>query len=242
MDNSIRVDITPDKSLVQKLGLVGYRTEQAIAELLDNSIDARIFDKQETVEVHLDFQEKRIAVRDNGHGMDKQDLTNAMTIARGTKTNDALGQFGIGMKSACSALGKKFTITTSKINSNKEYSTEYDEKNWLSDKGQNWKNFIITEKTLIDEENWHGTRITISELNVPLYPNQVSKFKENFGIRSIYLRYWLSLATPISPLFSILCMESFMASVDSYNVFAVAFFIILHCTSIGLSSGVYGGM
>lgn len=183
MDNSIRVDITPDKSLIQKLGLVGYRTEQAVAELLDNSIDARISDKQEAIEVHLDFQEKWIGVRDNGHGMDKQDLTNAMTVAKGTKTNDALGQFGIGMKSACSALGKKFTITTSKINSNKEYHTEYDEKNWLSDEEQNWRNFIITEKTLTDEENWHGTRITISELNVPLYPNQVSKFKESFGIR-----------------------------------------------------------
>ena len=183
MDNSIRVDITPDKSLIQKLGLVGYRTEQAVAELLDNSIDARISDKQEAIEVYLDFQEKWIGVRDNGHGMDKQDLTNAMTVAKGTKTNDALGQFGIGMKSACSALGKKFTITTSKINSNKEYHTEYDEKNWLSDEEQNWRNFIITEKTLTDEENWHGTRITISELNVPLYPNQVSKFKESFGIR-----------------------------------------------------------
>jgi hypothetical protein len=183
MDNNIRVDITPDKSLIQKLGLVGYRTEQAVAELLDNSIDARISDEKETIEVHLDFQKKWIGIRDNGHGMDKQDLTNAMTIAKGTKADGELGQFGIGMKSACSALGKKFTITTSKINSNKEYRTEYDEKSWLSDEAQNWKNFIITEKTLTEEENWHGTRITISELNVPLYPNQVSKFKDSFGIR-----------------------------------------------------------
>lgn len=183
MDNNIRVDITPDKSLIQKLGLVGYRTEQAVAELLDNSIDARISDEKEIIDVHLDFQKKWIGVRDNGHGMNKQDLTNAMTIAKGTKAEGELGQFGIGMKSACSALGKKFTITTSKINSDKEYHTEYDEKNWLSDEAQNWRNFVITEKTLTEEENWHGTRITISELNVPLYPNQVSKFKDSFGIR-----------------------------------------------------------
>ena len=183
MDDNIQVDITPDKSLIQKLGLVGYRTEQAIAELLDNSIDARISDEKESIEVHLDFQKKWIGVRDNGHGMNKQDLINAMTIAKGTKPDGALGQFGIGMKSACSALGKKFTITTSKINSDKEYHTEYDEKSWLSDELQNWKNFIITEKTLTEKENWHGTRITISELNVPLYPNQVSKFKDSFGIR-----------------------------------------------------------
>jgi len=35
------VDLTPDKSLVKKIGLAGYRTEQAIAELIDNAIDAR---------------------------------------------------------------------------------------------------------------------------------------------------------------------------------------------------------
>ena len=183
MDNNFHVDITPDKSLIQKLGLVGYRTEQAVAELLDNSIDARISDEKEIIDIRLDFQKKWIGIRDDGYGMDKQDLTNAMTIAKGTKIDGELGQFGIGMKSACSALGKKFIIITSKINSNKEYSAEYDEKNWLSDDTQNWKNFVATEKTLTDEENWHGTRIIISELNVPLYPNQVSKFKESFGIR-----------------------------------------------------------
>lgn len=183
MDNSIRVDITPDKSLIQKLGLVGYRTEQAIAELLDNSIDARIPNDEEKIEVHLDFKEKWIGARDNGHGMDKEDLTNAMTIAKGTKADGKLGQFGIGMKSACSALGKKFTIITSKINSDKEYRAEYDEKSWLSDESQTWRNFRITEKTLAKKENWYGTRITISELKVPLYANQVSKFKESFGIR-----------------------------------------------------------
>lgn len=183
MNKNISVNITPDKSLIQKLGLVGYRTEQAIAELLDNSIDARISDKKEIINVRLDFEKKMIEIKDEGYGMDKKDLTNTMTIARGTKDEGKLGQFGIGMKSACSALGKKFVVVTSKINSDKEYSAEYDEKKWLSDKIQNWENFTIVEKTQSKKENWHGTRIIISELNVSMYPNQISKFKNNFGIR-----------------------------------------------------------
>ncbi len=183
MDDSTHVDITPDKSLVQKLGLVGYRTEQAVAELLDNSIDARIPDKMVAIQVQLNFQDRWICVRDDGHGMDRDGLANAMTIARGTKVEGELGQFGIGMKSACSALGKKFIISTSKINSDKEYSAGYDEKSWLSDESQSWENFTINERTLKEEEDWHGTKIVISELNVSLYPNQVSKFKDNFGIR-----------------------------------------------------------
>ncbi len=180
---NIDVDITPDKTLIQKLGLVGYRTEQAIAELLDNSIDARITDIQEKIWVVLNFEEKWIGVSDDGNGMDEKEIVNGMTIARGTKTDDKLGKFGMGMKSACSALGKKFVIKTSKINSNIEYEIEYDADIWLSDKSKNWGNFTLKEKILDDEDNWHGTKTIISKLNIPLYGNQVSKFKESFGIR-----------------------------------------------------------
>lgn len=183
MANNISVDITPDKSLIQKLGLVGYRTVQAIAELLDNSIDARIENQEEKIIVKLNFEEKRIIVKDDGCGMDELDLKNALTIAKGTKSDGSLGQFGIGLKSACSALGKKFVINTSKINSNKEYKVEYDEVKWLSDDSLDWKNFKIFEKILTSEEDWHGTTITIGDLKIPLYPTQVTKFKENFGIR-----------------------------------------------------------
>ena len=165
--NDIQVDITPDKSLIQKIGLVGYRTEHAVAELLDNSIDARVPGKKEGILVRLDFEAREIHVNDDGRGMSKNDLTNAMTVAKGTKSEQSLGRFGIGMKSACSSLGKRFTITTSKVKSCKEYRTVYDENEWLSDKSKNWRNFTITERTLDKKEDWHGTRITVTELNVP---------------------------------------------------------------------------
>ena len=181
--DSISVDITPDKSLIQKLGLVGYRTVEAIAELLDNSIDARIVNQEERIIVKLDFEKKRIIVRDDGRGMDKHNLKDALIIAKGTKSDGSLGQFGIGLKSACSALGKGFVIRTSQINSDREYQVAYDEDQWLSDKSLNWKNFKISEKILTLKEDWHGTIIVIGGLKVPLYPSQVTKFKENFGLR-----------------------------------------------------------
>lgn len=182
-------DITPDKSLVKKLGMAGYRTVQALAELVDNSIDARIPDKLQKIVVRLDFKGMRIMVEDNGAGMDVRELTDAMTIAKETQgsSNERLGQFGIGMKSACSALGRRFEITTSK-GDGAEYHTKYDEKEWLSDEKQGRWNLGIT--ATVDENEgegedgrWHGTKITISNLSVPLYPNQVSILKENFGIR-----------------------------------------------------------
>lgn len=183
MDISTTVDITPDKSLIKKIGMVGYKTEQAIAELIDNAIDARIKGEIESVGIDLDFKKKQITISDNGHGMDMHSLADAMTIAKESKSGESLGRFGIGMKSACSALGKRFTIHTCKTNSNVEYKVEYNENKWLSDKKMNWDNFVITQKPLSKEKQWHGAQITISDLIVPLYPNQVSKFKENFGIR-----------------------------------------------------------
>lgn len=174
------IDITPDKSLIKKLGLVGYRTEQAVAELVDNSIDARL-DGTENIDVLLDYKLGRITVSDDGSGMDLDGLRDALTIARETKKRGKLGQFGLGMKSACSSLGKAFVLTTSTPGSRSAFTARYDEDRWLQDGSQDWTNFEV-EKT--DKEgDWHGTKIAISRVNVPLYPNQLLNFRRRFGIR-----------------------------------------------------------
>lgn len=181
------VDITPDKSLIKKLGLTGYRTEQAIAELVDNSIDARIPNKTEEISIKLDFNNKTISIIDDGTGMNKEEIINGMTIARGTKGPGNLGQFGIGMKSACAALGKRFQIVTRRIDERTEFIVDYDEDEWLTNPDKSWTHFEINERD--PTSDWHGTKIEISNLNVPLYPNQVSNFKNNYGIRyGPYLR------------------------------------------------------
>lgn len=183
MNKEIVVNITPNKTLIKKMGQVGYSTAEALAEIVDNSIDARIDGKEEEIVVNLDFVKKQITVRDNGCGMNKDDLKNAMTIASGTKPDGSLGQFGIGLKSSCAALGKVFEIRTSKIDSKKEYITTYDEDEWIADDSLNWTNFKIVEKTLDEANRWHGTEITIKQIKVALYPNQVTKLKKNFSLR-----------------------------------------------------------
>lgn len=182
MTEKTTVDITPDKSLIQKLGLTGYRTAQAISELLDNSIDARISGKTERIDVVLDYGGKVISISDDGIGMNLHELENGLTIAKGTKLDKAkLGKFGLGMKSACSTLGREFTIRTSKPNSDLEYFIHYDEEEWLKDSTQTWKNFEI--ETSKKTRPWNGTIIKITKLNVPLYPNQTTSLRKNFGIR-----------------------------------------------------------
>ena len=178
--SNMKINITPDKSLMRKLGLVGYRTEQAVAELIDNSIDARLNDT-EHVEVYLDFKLEQITVSDDGAGMDLDGLQDALTIARETKGEGNLGQFGLGLKSACSSLGKAFVLTTSTPDSQFVFSTKYDEDRWLQDQSKDWTNFEIEKKE--KNSDWHGTKITISKVKVPLYPNQLLNFRRRFGVR-----------------------------------------------------------
>ena len=178
--SSRKIDITPDKSLIKKLGLVGYRTEQAVAELIDNSIDARL-GGTERIDVCLDFKLGRITVSDNGSGMDLDGLRNALTIARETKGDGKLGQFGLGLKSACSSLGKAFTLVTVTPDSQSVFTARYDEDRWLQDQSKDWTNFEIDESGREDDR--HGTEITISKVKVPLYPNQLLNFRRRFGVR-----------------------------------------------------------
>lgn len=175
----LAADITPDKSLIKKLGLVGYRTEQAVAELIDNSIDARL-GGTETIKVRLDFGLGQIEVLDDGCGMDFDGLRDALTVAKETK-DGKLGQFGLGLKSACSSLGKSFALSTSTRESRSVLVAKYDEDRWLNDTAKDWTNFLIERDD--EKGDWHGTRITISKIKVPLYPNQLVNFRRRFGVR-----------------------------------------------------------
>lgn len=181
------VNITPDKSLLKKLGFSGYGTEHAIAELIDNSIDARTR-KGVSIYILLDFVNKTISVDDDGVGMDLESLRDAMTVAKTLKAGIVtLGEFGLGMKSACSTLGSHIKIVTSKESSNLEYSIDYDEDEWLASKTSTWDNFEIhsSKKT----RPWHGTRIQISNVKVAMYPHQSKNLRLKFTQRfEQYLR------------------------------------------------------
>ena len=189
--NTATLDITPDKSLMQKIGAVGYRTEQAVSEFIDNAIDARLPDEPEQINVSLDFVNHTITVSDDGRGMDLEDLRRGLTIARGrgsqAQAAAGLGTFGIGLKSACAALGKSFAIVTSTEGSKVECVAEYDEDEWLRDRERGWSNFEVRTRPRTGTRR--GTAVSVSRLRVPLYPNQTTAFKKSFGLRyGAYIR------------------------------------------------------
>ena len=175
-------DITPHPSLISKLGATGYRTYEALAELIDNSIDARIQSELLKVEIKLDFNNGVITVTDNGRGMNFDTLRGAMTLANENKgKKKKLGYYGLGLKTACSSLGKEFSIETKMSGEDKRYSCKYDEDNWLGSDKKIWSKFPISSEE--DNSRNHGTIIKISRLKAKIYRPLVSKLKKTLGLR-----------------------------------------------------------
>src|SRR4051794_4603817 len=108
------VDITPDVSLLRKSGEVNYKIPDAVAELVDNPLDEQEPGKKLTIEVTVGQKrgEKFLQVVDDARGMTPEQAASAMIMARSTKTSGKIGEFGMGMKTACSNLGGHFEIVT----------------------------------------------------------------------------------------------------------------------------------
>ena len=101
------VDITPDRSLLPKLGFAGYSAPQAIAELVDNAIDSRREGKK--LHIHIRITPNLYEVTDDALGMDYRTISKALVLAWSRKKG-SLGEFGLGLKTACLSLGTAFEV------------------------------------------------------------------------------------------------------------------------------------
>lgn len=172
-----KIDITPDKSIYHKIGEANYSISDAIAELVDNSIDAA---EEDGVEVYvlLDKKNEKIVIEDNGKGMNKEAASKCLVLAHSKKT-ESLGEFGLGLKSACTSLGQHFTVSTKQVGLDVRYLLEYDRAEFMN--SQDWSNYPLKINEAATKE--HGTVIEISNLKVKLYDALVTRLKEDLSKR-----------------------------------------------------------
>lgn len=173
------ISILPDRSLMPKIGQTGYSISQAISELVDNSIDARYEDKILTVEINLNLDEKMIQISDDGIGMDENIAANSMKLAHSTK-RDKLGEFGLGLKTAATSLGKEFQLLTTQKNSDEEYILEYNEEKWLE--SGDWTKHEMKIKTGIDKKR-SGTIVRIKNISFKIHPNLSGNIRKDLATR-----------------------------------------------------------
>ncbi|MCY8707577.1 ATP-binding protein [Bacillus inaquosorum] len=100
--------------VIQSLRNIGYNAQTAIADIIDNSLDAN------STDVHITFEYNSgngyILIYDNGIGMTDEELQVAMTIGskdpRLERKERELGRFGMGLKTAAFSLGKRLSVVT----------------------------------------------------------------------------------------------------------------------------------
>ncbi|MFJ9941497.1 ATP-binding protein [Streptomyces erythrochromogenes] len=104
--------LPPDARYMEALSSQGYGFEVAIADLVDNSIDAGARD----VVIHFLRDEDRLVsllVIDDGKGMTEEELDVAMTVGgRRDYASGALGMFGTGLKSASLSHASAVTVVS----------------------------------------------------------------------------------------------------------------------------------
>lgn len=97
--------------LMVSLRDIGYDLPSAIADLVDNAIDAGA--RNVTVEIVADGPESWVRVIDDGIGMTARELDEAMRYGSHAEyAADSLGHFGLGLKTASLSQCRRLTVAT----------------------------------------------------------------------------------------------------------------------------------
>lgn len=126
----MKADATPyAASLIQSLRDIGYSSETALADIIDNSITAGA--KRIEILSEANANEPAIAVLDDGCGMALDELVEAMRPGSKNPLDDRasgdLGRFGLGMKSASFSQCKRLTVLTRKNGTTSAATWDLDE-------------------------------------------------------------------------------------------------------------------
>lgn len=131
---------------MESLRDIGYELPAAVADLVDNSIDA---DATE-VDVTATFagEESWIRIADNGDGMETARMNEAMRYGTDREYDDAeLGKFGLGLKTASLSQCRRLTVAT-RTNPNRR---EIEIRRWDLDH-------------VMEEDVWELMRLSTSEV------------------------------------------------------------------------------
>lgn len=98
--------------LIEGLRDTGYDFNTALADIVDNSVDAGA--TKIDIRINMDPDgDILVSVADDGCGMDEQALLNGMTYgAQGRVDPKRLGKFGLGLKTASTAFCRRLSVIT----------------------------------------------------------------------------------------------------------------------------------
>ena len=132
--------------LSNSMRCMGYSLESAIADIVDNSITAK------ATEIEIKFpvspEDVCIAICDNGNGMTKEELFDAMkygsTLKGKVRSEDDLGRFGMGLKSASHSQCRRLSVASKKNEKVSAYVWDLD----VIDEKHDWLMIDCTDREI----------------------------------------------------------------------------------------------
>lgn len=118
----------PAKALLTGLRAIGYSFSTAVADIIDNSVSAQATEVRVYSDPLADIP--YFCILDNGYGMTSKELDNAMLPGsnRDEKedSENELGRFGLGLKSASLSQCREFTVASKKFGKIRAMSFDLD--------------------------------------------------------------------------------------------------------------------
>lgn len=111
--NLEQIEVLPDpERVIEGLRDTGYQFNTAVADIIDNSVAADARNIEVVIQMDLSGVIS-LGVIDDGCGMDKNDLINAMRYgSRKREDKASLGKFGLGLKTASTAFCRRLSVVS----------------------------------------------------------------------------------------------------------------------------------
>lgn len=163
---------------------LAYTPWHALAEFVDNSTQAyfdnrdeldRAFEAEGTtlrVAIQYDAASETLTIEDNSYGMNDAVLTRAMTVGEPPPNPTGRSRYGMGMKTAACWLGDYWTVRTTMLGSDTEFTVVVDVEQVASGEST-----LPVETRPVDSAT-HYTIIEISKMHVAFRGRRVGKTKD----------------------------------------------------------------
>jgi hypothetical protein len=181
MSNEVEIVIGPE--IVKTWARLDYTVWYAIAEMVDNSLQAyfnnkkeldAVFDKEEDslkVDITYDSNSGLLRVLDNSIGMNAAELTNALRVGIPPEYSGGLSEFGMGLKTSGVWLADEWKVRTKKLGEETELEISFSVDKIA--KG-NTKLPMVERKK---DKSEHYTLIEFKSLRKKIHSNTLTKTK-----------------------------------------------------------------
>lgn len=139
------IDIKPNvKKTLESMKSSGYSLNNAIADIVDNSIDANATQ----IKITVDLNGENIQIVDNGSGMEFDRMVEALRLGSETGKNaNELGKYGFGLKSASFSQCNVITVVSKLTKINEvtfDINKSIEQDNWIAYESNNYRELIET--------------------------------------------------------------------------------------------------